>query len=100
MGSKTTLAPAARANSAVLSFELLSQTMISVSHPRSRKTSAAALMCCRVSAMRRSSLNAGITIEIFKPKLHMLDDIISELRALDFRTAFHLSREVVGDAFG
>ena len=66
IGSKTTLAAAARAISAVLSVELLSQTMSSVSQPRLRKAGKAALMWRRVSPRRRSSLKAGMMTEIFK----------------------------------
>jgi len=43
-GSKTTLAPAARAMSAVRSVELLSQTMISLCQPSRVKASRAAWM--------------------------------------------------------
>ena len=35
-----------------------------------------------------------------KAALHMLDDIIAELRAFDFGGAFHLAGEIIGDAFG
>jgi hypothetical protein len=66
MGSKTTWAPAANAISAVRSVELLLQTMISEDQSRSTNTEAAACTCLRVSPQSRSSLKAGIIIEIFK----------------------------------
>ena len=31
--------------------------------------------------------------------LHVRDDVIAELRALDLGRAFHLAREIVGHAF-
>ena len=64
-GSKTTVAPAARAMSAVRSVELLSQTTISLSHPSEAKAARAASMLRRVSPRSFSSLNAGMTMEIF-----------------------------------
>ena len=32
--------------------------------------------------------------------LHVLDDVIAELGALDFGGSFHLAGEIVGDPFG
>ena len=64
-GSKTTIAPAARAISAVRSVELLSQTMSPRAHARA-SNAAVARGCCGASpAAAFSSLNAGTTIEIF-----------------------------------
>src|SRR6266568_1516841 len=64
-GSNTTVAPAARAFSAVRSVELLSQTMTSLSQPSEEKASVAALILRSERAMNFSSLNAGTMIEIF-----------------------------------
>src|SRR5256885_12935552 len=64
-GSKTTMAPAARAFSAVRSVELLSQTMISLSQPKEEKASVAAVILRSDRAMNFSSLNAGTMTEIF-----------------------------------
>src|SRR5258705_379888 len=64
-GSKTTVASAARAFSAVRSLELLSQTIISFSQPSEEKASVAALILRSARAMNFSSLNAGTMIEIF-----------------------------------
>src|SRR6266540_5284288 len=64
-GSKTTVAPAARAFSAVRSVELLSHTMISLSQPSKEKAPAAALILRSARAMNFSSLNAGTMTEIF-----------------------------------
>src|SRR5947208_8844477 len=64
-GSKTTMAPAARAFSAVRSVELLSQTMISLSQPNAEKVSVAAMILRKARAMYFSSLNAGTMTEIF-----------------------------------
>src|SRR6266566_9089046 len=66
MGSATTVAPAARAISAVRSVELLSQTISSVSHPRCQNCALAAWTRARVSPMSRCSLKAGIMMEILK----------------------------------
>ncbi len=64
-GSNTTVAPAARAISAVRSVELLSQTINSVSQPIFANAAAADLILASDSPSSRSSLNAGMTIEIF-----------------------------------
>src|SRR5438552_14493435 len=64
-GSKTTLAPAARAFSAVRSVELLSQTMISFSQPNAEKALVAAMILRSDRPMNFSSLKAGTTTEIF-----------------------------------
>jgi hypothetical protein len=64
-GSKTTVAPAARAISAVRSVELLSQTINSVSQPMRVNAPAADLIRASDAPSSRSSLNAGTTIEIF-----------------------------------
>src|SRR5437762_4952455 len=64
-GSKTTVAPAARAFSAVRSVELLSHTMISLSQPGAEKAPVAALILRSERAMNFSSLNAGTMTEIF-----------------------------------
>lgn len=65
IGSKTTLAPAATAISAVRSVELLSQTINSHSHPRATNPSAASVNARRFSPNSFSSLKAGTTTETF-----------------------------------
>src|SRR5215471_18106489 len=64
-GSNTTVAPSARANSAVRSVELLSHTIVSVAQPRASNASAAARTLASVAGSSFSSLNAGMTTEIF-----------------------------------
>ncbi len=64
-GSNTTVAPAARAISAVRSVELLSHTINSTSQPRDVNAPAANLICASDAPSSRSSLKAGITMEIF-----------------------------------
>ena len=56
IGSKTTAAPPARATSAVRSVELLSQTMISLSQPRSVNAVRAACTARSVAGNSFSSL--------------------------------------------
>src|ERR1700675_1508286 len=63
MGSKTTCAPACLARLAVLSVELLSTTIISDVKQGLEFATSDAEMDCRQRAIRRSSLNAGMTIE-------------------------------------
>lgn len=65
IGSNTTSAPAVRAISAVRSVELLSHTINSVCQPVFMKTFAATLIWASDSPSRRSSLKAGMTMEIF-----------------------------------
>ena len=65
IASKTTIAPATRAISAVWSVELLSQTINSVSQPIFTNAPAADLICTSDSPIKSSSLKAGTTIEIF-----------------------------------
>src|SRR5688572_30981790 len=65
IGSKTTIAPAAAAISAVRSLELLSHTISSISQPAAANADDAALIAASDRGSRRSSLNAGTTIEIF-----------------------------------
>src|SRR5215831_11966619 len=64
-GSNTTVAPSARAISAVRSVELLSQTIVSVAQPRASNAADAARTLASVAGSSFSSLNAGMTIEIF-----------------------------------
>src|SRR5215470_6152537 len=64
-GSNTTIAPSARAMSAVPSVELLSQTIVSVGQPRASNATAAARTLASVAGSSFSSLNAGMTTEIF-----------------------------------
>ncbi len=64
-GSNTTVAPPPRAAiSAVRSVELLSHTINSTSQPRRVNAPAAALICASDSPSNRSSLNAGMTMDI------------------------------------
>src|ERR1022692_4071222 len=63
MGSKTTCAPACLARLAVLSVELLSTTIISDVKQGLEFATSDAEMDCKQRAIRRSSLNAGMTIE-------------------------------------
>jgi hypothetical protein len=62
--SNTTRAPPARANSAVPSDELLSHTIVSVSHPRAAQAVAASRRLPNVAPISFSSLYAGTTIDI------------------------------------
>lgn len=64
-GSKTTVAPAARAMAGVWSVELLSQTISSESQFAVVNAERAWLMAARVWASKRASLKAGTTTEIF-----------------------------------
>src|SRR5919106_319316 len=64
-GSKTTIAPAAAAISAVRSVELLLQTINSDDQLTASNACMAARMLLKVSGSRRSSLKAGTTTEIF-----------------------------------
>lgn len=64
-GSNTTVAPPARASSAVRSVELLSHTTSSTSQPSRVKPAVAARMLANVAAMSFSSLKAGTITEIF-----------------------------------
>jgi hypothetical protein len=66
-GSNTTAAPASRATSAVLSVELLSQTMSSEAHPASSKGAMATRMLRSDAPRPHSSLKAGTMTEIFIP---------------------------------
>src|ERR1044071_747196 len=68
IGSNTTQAPAARASSAVRSFELLSQTISSLDQPRRSNSSIPFPSPPKVPPIRRSSLNAGTTSESFKSR--------------------------------
>ena len=65
MGSNTTLAPPALASSSVRSVELLLQTINSVSQLHRENSVIASRILASVSPIRRSSLKAGTTIEIF-----------------------------------
>src|SRR5262245_57897888 len=62
--SNTTVAPAARAISPVRSVELLSHTINSLSHLRHANDWVADWIARRESPINRSSLNAGMTIEM------------------------------------
>lgn len=61
-GSKTTVAPAARATSAVRSVELLSQTMTSCVRPREAKEAQAEWRAWSVAGRSFSSFHAGMTM--------------------------------------
>src|SRR5262245_54845174 len=64
-GSKTTMASAERASSAVRSVELLSHTISSLAQPRNVNAARAAFTLAREEAISFSSLKAGMTMEIF-----------------------------------
>src|SRR6478672_8435952 len=99
MGSKATSAPASRANSAVRSVELLSQTISSVSQLRRLNAPRFSRIVRSVCLINSSSLKAGTIIEILCTS-HVLDDIVPELGTFNFGCAFHLAGKVVSNAFG
>src|SRR4051812_1076046 len=51
------------------------------------------------SLVRHSTFRFRLFAAAPRPRSHMLDHVIPELRALDLRRAIHQAREVVRDAF-